>query len=161
MPALVERTQQQLTETEECFGGQAASAPKVRAVDRDAFIARARHAAAKPLTDAEVRHRTGEMLRLADWDVSGREGHQPVRRTGRGAAGGDRRLVILRVARWVSWGVGSRRLCHHWMFLADHRSKDAQPNSGHFKLAAATAAAFRHGPTIPSRGYRMSSKKMV
>ncbi|MEU8346630.1 DEAD/DEAH box helicase family protein [Spirillospora sp. NPDC048832] len=67
--ASVEQTQQQLAEAEKRFAAQVASAQKVRPADRDAFIARAQHAAAKPLTEAEVRERVDEMLRLAGWDV--------------------------------------------------------------------------------------------
>ena len=44
-------------------------AQKVKAVQRDAFIARAQQAAGEPLTEAEVRERVDEMLRLAGWDV--------------------------------------------------------------------------------------------
>ncbi|MFC4911451.1 DEAD/DEAH box helicase family protein [Actinomadura gamaensis] len=67
--SLVEATQQQLAAVEARFAEQMAKAPKVRADQRDAFIARAQQASGEPLTEAEVRQRVDAMLRLAGWDV--------------------------------------------------------------------------------------------
>lgn len=67
--ALVAQSQNQLAEAEARFAAQIAEAPQVGAAERDAFIARAQHAAAKPLTEAEVRQRVDQMLRLSGWAV--------------------------------------------------------------------------------------------
>src|SRR6266851_4152710 len=69
MGSLVEQTQQRLAEVEARFTAEMGRTEKVKAVQRDAFIARAQQAAGEPLTEAEVRERVDEMLRLAGWDV--------------------------------------------------------------------------------------------
>jgi len=66
---LVEQTQQRLADAEARFAAETRHAPKVKAVQRDAFIARAQQLADEPLTEAEVRRRVDEMLELAGWDV--------------------------------------------------------------------------------------------
>lgn len=67
--ALVEQSQQDLAAAEARFAAENANAPRVSAAQRDAFIARAQHAATEPLTEAEVRQRVDEMLHLAGWAV--------------------------------------------------------------------------------------------
>jgi hypothetical protein len=67
--SLVEQTQQRLAEAEARFAAEMSRARKVKPIQRDAFIARAQQAAGEPLTEAEVRQRVDEMLRLAGWDV--------------------------------------------------------------------------------------------
>ncbi|MBO2454204.1 DEAD/DEAH box helicase family protein [Actinomadura barringtoniae] len=67
--SLVAQGQQELVAAQARFASQLASAPKVRPAQRDAFIARAQHVAGEPLTEAEVRERVDEQLRLAGWDV--------------------------------------------------------------------------------------------
>jgi type I restriction enzyme, R subunit len=67
--SLVERAQQRLAEAEARFTAEMGRAQRVKAVQRDAFIARAQEAAAEPLTEAEVRERVDEMLRLAGWAI--------------------------------------------------------------------------------------------
>lgn len=67
--SLVEQTQQRLAEAETRFTADMERAQRVKAVQRDAFIARAQQAAAEPLTEAEVRERVDEMLRLAGWAI--------------------------------------------------------------------------------------------
>jgi type I restriction enzyme R subunit len=69
MRSLVEQTQQRLVETEARFTAEMGRTEKVKAVQRDAFIARAQQAAGEALTEAEVRERVDEMLRLAGWNV--------------------------------------------------------------------------------------------
>ena len=67
--SLVAQTQLRLAEAEARFTAEMGHAQKVKAVQRDAFIARAQHAAGEPLTEAEVREQVDEMLRLAGWDI--------------------------------------------------------------------------------------------
>ena len=67
--SLAEGAQQCLAEAETRFTAELGRAGRVKAVQRDAFIARAQQAAGESLTEAEVRERIDEMLRLADWDV--------------------------------------------------------------------------------------------
>jgi type I restriction enzyme, R subunit len=67
--SLVEQTQQRLTEAEARFAAEMGHARKVKASDRDAFIARAQQAIGEPLTEAEVRERIDKMLGRAGWDV--------------------------------------------------------------------------------------------
>jgi type I restriction enzyme, R subunit len=67
--SLVEQAQQRLTEAEARFTAEMGRAQRVKAVQRDAFIARAQQAAAEPLTEAEVRERVDQMLRLAGWAI--------------------------------------------------------------------------------------------
>jgi type I restriction enzyme, R subunit len=69
LSSLVEEAQQRLAEAEARFTAELGRTPRVKAVQRDAFIARAQQAAGEPLTEAEVRERVDEMLRLAGWDV--------------------------------------------------------------------------------------------
>jgi type I restriction enzyme R subunit len=67
--SLAEGAQQCLAEAETRFTAELGRAGRIKAVQRDAFIARAQQAAGEPLSEAEVRERIDEMLRLADWDV--------------------------------------------------------------------------------------------
>ncbi|PRX01142.1 UNVERIFIED_ORG: type I restriction enzyme R subunit [Actinomadura viridilutea] len=67
--ALVEQSEQRAAEAWARLDAKMARAPKVGAAQRDAFIARAQQAAGTPLTEAEVRERVDEMLRLAGWAV--------------------------------------------------------------------------------------------
>lgn len=67
--SLVEHSQQRLAEAEARFTAEMKRAPQVRAVQRDAFIARAQQMAGEPLTETEVRERVDEMLRLAGWEI--------------------------------------------------------------------------------------------
>jgi type I restriction enzyme R subunit len=67
--SLVEQTQQRLAEAEARFAAEMGRARKVKAIQRDAFIARAQQVAAEPLSEAEVRGRVDEILRLAGWDI--------------------------------------------------------------------------------------------
>lgn len=66
---LVEQSHPRVAEAEARFAGEVARVAKVKAVDRDVFIARAQQAAATPLTENEVRARVDEMLRMAGWDI--------------------------------------------------------------------------------------------
>ncbi|SEG23896.1 type I restriction enzyme, R subunit [Thermomonospora echinospora] len=67
--ALVEQTDRRLKEAQARFAAELERAQKVKPAHRDAFIARAQRAAGEPLTEAEVRTRVDEMLRLAGWAV--------------------------------------------------------------------------------------------
>jgi type I restriction enzyme R subunit len=67
--SLVAQTEQRLAEAEARFTAEMRHAQKVKAVQRDAFIARAQQAAGEPLTEAEVRERVDQMLQLAGWDI--------------------------------------------------------------------------------------------
>jgi type I restriction enzyme, R subunit len=69
LSSLAEQAQQQLAEAEARFAAEMGRAQRVRAVQRDAFIARAQQVAGEPLTEAEVRQRVDEMLRQAGWDI--------------------------------------------------------------------------------------------
>ncbi|MBW8485960.1 DEAD/DEAH box helicase family protein [Actinomadura parmotrematis] len=69
LQAAVAQAQRERAEAEERFTAQVGGAGKVRPAERDAFIARAQHAAAAPLTEAEVREHVDGMLRAAGWDV--------------------------------------------------------------------------------------------
>jgi type I restriction enzyme, R subunit len=67
--SLVQQTEQRLAEAEARFTAEMRHAQKMKAVQRDAFIARAQQAAGEPLTEAEVRERVDQMLQLAGWDI--------------------------------------------------------------------------------------------
>ena len=67
--SLVEQSEQRLTEAEARFTAEMRHAQKVKAVQRDAFIARAQQAGGEPLTEAEVRERVDQMLQVAGWDI--------------------------------------------------------------------------------------------
>jgi type I restriction enzyme R subunit len=67
--SLVDKAGQRLAQAEARFTAEMAHSPKVKAVARDAFIARAQQAAGEPLTEAEVRERVDEMLRLTGWEI--------------------------------------------------------------------------------------------
>lgn len=74
LQALVEQADHRFAEAEAHFDAELRRARKVKAVERDAFIARAQQAASEPLTETEVRTRVDEMLRLAGWDIQNPRG---------------------------------------------------------------------------------------
>lgn len=69
LQSLVQQMNERLAEVEAAFAAEMGKRKKVEPAQRDAFIAKAQHAAREPLTEAEVRQRVDEMLRLAGWSV--------------------------------------------------------------------------------------------